>query len=61
MSVDSSSLLTSGTSITARSASDGTSISVLGWVATTSAVRGLPVSAAISPKKSPALMVDRPR
>jgi len=36
-------------------------VSVLGWVVTTSAVRVLPVSAAISPKKSPAPIVDRPR
>ena len=45
----------------ARSASAGTSISVVGWVTTTSAVRALPVSAPISPKKSPAPIVDRPR
>ena len=53
VSVESSRLLTSGTSITPRSASAGTSRSVLARVATTSAVRGLPVRAAISPKKSP--------
>ena len=47
--------------MTARSASAGTSMSVDGRVTTTSAVRVLPVSAPISPKKSPALIVDRPR
>ena len=41
--------------------SDGTSSSVESSAATTSAVRRLPVSAAISPKKSPAPIVDRPR
>ena len=39
----------------------GSSRSVVSVSATTSAVRGLPVSAAISPKKSPARIVERPR
>ena len=34
---------------------------MLGSVITTSAVRALPVRAAISPKKSPACIVDSPR
>ena len=61
VSVDSSSFWTSGTTMIARKAAAGTSSSVVSVSATTSAVRGLPVSAAISPKKSPLPMADRPR
>ena len=39
----------------------GVTASVEGRVVTTSAVRGEPVSAPISPKKSPVPIVDRPR
>ena len=55
------SLRISGTVMTARSASAGTSITVRSVSATTSAVRGLPVKAAISPKKSPTSIVESPR
>ena len=61
LSVESTRSLTSGTAMIERRPSADTSSSCVGWVATTSAVRALPVRAAISPKKSPAVIVDRPR
>ena len=47
--------------MTLRSVAAGTSSSVVGWSATTFAVRRLPVSAAISPKKSPSPIDDSER
>ena len=53
--------LKSGVAMSVRSVSAGTSSRLVASSATTSAVRGLPVSAAISPKTSPAPRPDRDR